>query len=99
MGIFVEFVYFYICQYVFKNRKVCKLSRELFSFFPPHNCIWKATVRRHIANLVVRKGGQDFSDSSFFVIEFYLTFTKTPRPIKPQVFYCLSLIYYLISVT
>jgi hypothetical protein len=34
MGILVELVYFYITQYVFKGRDVCKLDREFLFFFP-----------------------------------------------------------------
>ena len=35
MGILVELVSICISLDVFKSRKVCKLGRELFSFFPP----------------------------------------------------------------
>lgn len=36
MDLFVICTIFIACTNVFKKRNVCKLGRELVSFFPPH---------------------------------------------------------------
>jgi hypothetical protein len=47
--IFVELGYFYLSQYVFKSRKVCKLSENLFLSFPPPSCLSRATCQQTVS--------------------------------------------------